>query len=200
MNQTDSIWTDAARFMLDQLLEDSRLYKTGSNYKALLDFIVRLRNFVSFNAFLQIQKPGLHRAASARDWRKTFGRSIKDAARPLLILWPFEPVALVYDLMDTEGDPMPTGISAFAATGTIDPFALEHLVRLLNRKSIAWNKVDASDQTLPGATETPDAHSMGAHLQTMVNALFAECARHLREVWLFGHGGSTGRLGPTMAS
>ena len=51
MNQTDSIWTDAARFMLDQLLEDSRLYKTGSNYKALLDFIVRLRNFVSFNAF-----------------------------------------------------------------------------------------------------------------------------------------------------
>ena len=72
--------------MLDQLLEDSRLYRKGSDYKNLLDFVVRLRNFAPFNALLlQIQKLGLNHAASARDWRETFGRTINDGARPLLI-------------------------------------------------------------------------------------------------------------------
>ena len=92
------IETDAARSMLDQLLDDSRLYRKGADYQNLLDFVVRLRNFAPFNALLlQIQKPGLNHAASARDWRENFGRTIKEDARPLLILWPFGPVALVYD-------------------------------------------------------------------------------------------------------
>ena len=59
MNQPDLSETDVARSLLDQLLEDSRLYKTSADYKALLDFVVRLRNFAPFNAMLlQIQKPG----------------------------------------------------------------------------------------------------------------------------------------------
>ena len=128
----NSTETDIARSMLDQLLEDSRLYRKGSDYKNLLDFAVRLRNFAPFNAMLlQIQKPGLNHAASARDWFETFGRTIKDGARPLLILWPFGPVALVYDLMDTEGEPIPTGVAAFAATGVIDQLALARFERIL---------------------------------------------------------------------
>lgn len=56
--------TEAARSLLDQLLEDSRLYTQSADYKALLD----LRNFAPFNAMLlQVQKPGLSYAASARD-------------------------------------------------------------------------------------------------------------------------------------
>ena len=133
--------------MLDQLLEDSRLYRKGSDYKNLLDFVVRLRNFAPFNALLlQIQKPGLHHAASARDWRETFGRTIKDGARPLLILWPFGPVALVYDLMDTKGDDLPAGVAAFAASGGVDHLALERFAQLIAKKNIAWNKVDAGDR------------------------------------------------------
>ena len=61
-----------------------------------------------FNAMLlQVQKPGLTYAASAADWRLRFGRKPKEGARPLLILWPFAPVALVYDVMDTEGEDLP---------------------------------------------------------------------------------------------
>ena len=147
MNQPNPIETDAARSMLDQLLEDSRLYRKGPDYQNLLDFVVRLRNFAPFNALLlQIQKPGLHHAASARDWRETFGRTIKDGARPLLILWPFGPVALVYDLMDTEGPDMPDGIAAFSATGVMDDMALERFSHLMTKKNIAWNKVDAGDR------------------------------------------------------
>jgi rhodanese-related sulfurtransferase len=79
--------------LLDQLLADSRLYRTGKDYRALLDFVIRLRNFAPFNAMLlQVQKPGLMYAASRLDWLERFNRTVKDGARPLLILWPFGPV------------------------------------------------------------------------------------------------------------
>lgn len=99
--QQDLYETDAVRSLLDQLLEDSKLYTKSKDFEELLDFVVRLRNFAPFNAMLlQVQKPGLSYAASARDWRERFGRFPKEGARPLVILWPFGPVALVYNLLD----------------------------------------------------------------------------------------------------
>lgn len=165
--------------MLDQLLEDSRLYHKGSDYQNLLDFVVRLRNFAPFNALLlQIQKPGLHHAASARDWRENFERTIKDGARPLLILWPFGPVALVYDLIDTDGDELPNGIAAFAATGVIDELALERFARLIAKKNIDWNKVDTGDrkagsiERLTVAQSLPSADiSASADLENAIDEL-----------------------------
>lgn len=98
--------TETTRSLLDQLLRDSRLYTKSKDYQDLLDFVIRLRNFAPFNAMLlQVQKPGLRYAASANDWR--FGRVLTEGARPLLILRPFGPVALVYDVMDTEGEDLP---------------------------------------------------------------------------------------------
>jgi hypothetical protein len=95
MEQQDLFETEAARSLLDQLLEDSRLYTQSKDYKDLLEFVVRLRNFPPFNAMLlQVQKPGLRYAASALDWRECSGRTPKEHARPLLILWPFGPVAI----------------------------------------------------------------------------------------------------------
>ena len=86
--QQELFETDAARSLLDQLLTDSRLYTRTKDYKELLDFVIRLRNFAPFNAMLlQVQKPGLRFAASAVDWRDRFDRQPKEGARPLLILW-----------------------------------------------------------------------------------------------------------------
>lgn len=117
VGQTDFVDTEAARSLLDQLLADSRLYRTGKDYRALLDFVVRLRNFAPFNALLlQVQKPGLLYAASSRDWLDRFNRTVKDGARPLLILWPFGPVALVYDVADTAGEPLPDGLQHLPPT------------------------------------------------------------------------------------
>jgi hypothetical protein len=121
MDQQEFIETTASRSLLDQLLADSHLYTQSKDYKELLDFVVRLRNFAPFNAMLlQVQKPGLSYAASALDWRARFGRTIKEGARPLLILWPFGPVALVYDVQDTEGKPLPQDVAFFFAQGAID--------------------------------------------------------------------------------
>ena len=129
----------AARSLLDQLLTDSRLYTKSRNYKQLLDFVVRLRNFAPFNAMLlQVQKPGLRYAASAHDWRMRFRRTPMEGARPLLILWPFGPVALVYDVMDTEGEELPRDVAAFFAQGSIDAGRLTSFAPLMRRKKIEW--------------------------------------------------------------
>lgn len=147
VRQMDLFETEAARALLDQLLEDSRLYTKSKDYKDLLEFVVRLRNFAPFNAMLlQIQKPGLSYAASARDWAERFGRLPKKGARPLLILWPFGPVALVYDVMDTEGSPLPQDVSSFFAQGIIDDSRISSFLRLMKRKGIEWLYVDAGDQ------------------------------------------------------
>ena len=51
---------DPSRSLLDELLQKSKLYHHSTGYRALLDFVVRLRNFAPFNAMLlQLQKPGL---------------------------------------------------------------------------------------------------------------------------------------------
>lgn len=137
---------ESARALLDQLLQDSRLYKSSEDYRALLAFVVRLRNFAPFNAMLlQIQKPGLRYAASARDWRERFGRKPKEAARPLLILWPFGPAALVYDVVDTDGAQAPEDVQCFVAKGEVDGVTVRALANPLRRARIEVIWIDSGD-------------------------------------------------------
>ncbi|HKN11236.1 MAG TPA: ImmA/IrrE family metallo-endopeptidase [Pseudomonadota bacterium] len=144
--QGDLFEVEATRTLLDALLTDSRLYHRTEDYKALLDFVVRLRNFAPFNAMLlQVQKPGLTYAASAADWRIRFGRKPKEGARPLLILWPFAPVALVYDVMDTEGRDLPADVASFFARGPIRELEIGRFRELTNNKNILWADLDAGD-------------------------------------------------------
>lgn len=146
MSQLDLFETSEARTLLDQLLTDSQLYTKSDDYKELLKFVTKLRNFAPFNAMLlQVQKPGLSYAASARDWRERFNRYPVEGVRPLLILWPFGPVALVYDEQDTEGDPLPKGVHPFAAQGQIDETRMGDFKKLLLKKSIDCKWFDGGD-------------------------------------------------------
>lgn len=135
-----------ARRLLDQLLADSRLYKDSASYKELLSFVTKLRNVAPFNAMLlHLQRPGITHVASAHDWDTRFGRRPKENARPLLILWPFGPVATVYDVQDTEGDELPEDAFAFPASGRITADKIKSFEELLSKKHIDWNWVDAGD-------------------------------------------------------
>jgi len=143
---------DVARALLDQLLSDSKLYRGSESYKKLLEFVIRLRNVAPFNAMLlQLQKPGLTYAASARDWREEFNRGIKEDARPLIILWPFGPVATVFDILDTYdlSDPdnvtLPEELSAFFASGEISATQINGFIPKLLKKGIDWQWFDKGD-------------------------------------------------------
>jgi hypothetical protein len=134
--QQDLFETEGVRSLLDQLLEDSKLYTKSKDFKELLDFVVKLRNFAPFNAMLlQAQKPGLSYAASARDWRERFGCHPKEGARPLIILWPFGPVAFVYDVLDIEGGRLPEDVASFIARGEINEAHLKSFAPLLQKKN-----------------------------------------------------------------
>lgn len=138
--------TEAARSLLDHLLAESKLYKTSKGYWELLQFTQRLRNFAPFNAMLlHLQKPGLTYAASASDWSALFGRSPKLDARPLLILWPFGPVALVYDVLDTEGRELPQDVQSFFAHGEITADRFAGFYPKLERKNIECAEFDGGD-------------------------------------------------------
>jgi len=92
---------------------------------------------------LQIQKPGLQWAASENDWLTRFNRSVKDGSRPLLILWPFAPVAFVYDVTDTEGTPLPDDVMyPFLAHGPITPEVFDGFLRRLAKKGIEVIQID----------------------------------------------------------
>lgn len=137
---------ESTRSKLDVLLEESRLYTRSKDFKDLLAFVIKLRNFAPYNAMLlQVQKPGLSYAATAEDWRRRFKRKPKEGARPLLILWPFGPVSLVYDVMDTEGAPLPQDVATFYSVGLIDDARLESFRLRMAEKHIEWVKMDAGD-------------------------------------------------------
>jgi len=68
---------------------------------------------------LHIQKLGLSYAARPQDWRNRFKRYPKRHARPLLVLRNFGPVDFVYDILDTEGEPLPDSAFAFPTAGNV---------------------------------------------------------------------------------
>lgn len=211
INQQDlfEFETEAARSLLDQLLDDSRLYRSSDDYLELLDFVVKIRNFAPFNAMLlQIQKPGLSYAASALDWRERFNRFPKRDARPLLILWPFGPVALVYDIEDTEGDPLPANTSFFQASGDITKLHMLHFLQLMERKGIKHDYFDYGDlragsievlQKPPAKmdkeskTAQPSKYLMRLNRNHTPNVQFSTLAHELGHLFL-GHLGFDGRL------
>lgn len=134
------------RSLLDQLLEDSRLFKSSQGYFDLLEFIARMRNFAPFNALLlQIQKPGLQFAASKHDWRERFQANVKEGARPLLILWPFGPVALVYDVVDLVGGNIPVDAHAFVAKGAITEEIITAFIGKMESRNIVVGITDSGD-------------------------------------------------------
>ena len=190
---------DPSRSLLTDLLEKSKLYHHTTGYKGLLDFVVRLRNFAPFNAMLlQLQKPGLRFAASEYDWKQCFDRTIKEGARPLIILWPFGPIALVYDVDDTEGPELPEDVAqAFRATGvmTTEHFAdfTRRLLQLgIDLKSIAYGDGRAGHIEIGRRSEDAKVrpqYRIRVNERHDANVRFATLAHELAHLYL-------GHLGP----
>ena len=95
---------------VDEVFETSRSSRHPSDYLTLLNFISRFPHYSPLNTFLlYTQNPSASLVATAGTWMKIHNRRPIRGARPLIILAPMSPVVFVYDIADTEGDPVQLG-------------------------------------------------------------------------------------------
>ena len=146
------------RAIIDQLIADTRLYDTAAAVMELLTFSTRLRHLAPFNAMLlHIQKPGLTYAARPSDWWSRFQRRPKPHARPLVVLRNFGPVEFVYDVLDTEGKPLPDSAFAFPTMGTVPAYWIADAERRLAAANIVLVPLDRGD-AMAGHASCPKPH------------------------------------------
>jgi hypothetical protein len=123
VNFNESERNETDRKVLDELFDKVKSYRSSAEYKDLLDFIVRFPKLSPFNAFLiRTQNKGVNYVLNAKNWQKKYKRTIKDYARPLVILVPFGPVDFVYDIADTNGTKIPEELTnPFKTKGELSP-------------------------------------------------------------------------------
>jgi hypothetical protein len=92
---------------IDEMFAASSFYRNSQEFLKLLNFIAHFPNYSAFNCFLlYTQNPSISYVATARIWTRKFRRRLKIDAKPLLILAPMAPVRFLFDIKDTEGEPI----------------------------------------------------------------------------------------------
>ena len=100
---------------IDALMRQTAAYRTSTDFQEMVSFMANFRDYAPFNNMLvRVQNPSCSFYATQRDWGDRFKRSLKEDARPMLILAPMHPVLLVYDLDQTDGPPLPEELRKFA--------------------------------------------------------------------------------------
>jgi hypothetical protein len=149
-----AVWErDAAKRALDELFTLTHQYKTCVSYQELLRFVARFQLYSPFNAMLvHVQMPGARFVASPHRWIRDYGRRIKAAARPLVILQPMGPVMFVFDVSDTEptkdAQPLPPEVEKpfEVRTGSIGG-GLERVIDNAKRDGIRITKSQEGSQS-----------------------------------------------------
>src|SRR4051794_7882086 len=94
----------AAKFTIDELLHRSWKHKNSESFFKFFDFIASFHHYSRFNTMLiYLQNDAVTFFGGTSFWKKKFNRTIKENARPYVILAPMAPVMMVYDVMETEG-------------------------------------------------------------------------------------------------
>ncbi len=135
---------------IESLFTEIGELKKSENFANLLHFVEKFNNYSTFNAFLlHLQKPGSQYVATACRWKSKFNRTVKPGARPLVILKPHGPIQLVFELGDTEGDPVPEEIlHPFKTEGQkIKEETFETLLFNLERNGIRFTLADQGSQS-----------------------------------------------------
>lgn len=191
------------RALVDQLIADTHLYDTAEAIKDLLEFTVRLRNIAPFNAMLlNIQKPGLSFAARPKDWWDRFRRRPKLYARPLVVLRNFGPVEFIYDILDTEGEPLPEAAFSFPTAGDVPNWWISMVAQKLNGVEINMIHIDRGDYTAGharrltshGDKKRLERFEVGVNQNHSSSSQLVTLAHELAHIFL-GHCGSDEKRG-----
>lgn len=136
----------------DQLIHRSKSYRSSAGFREMIDFMARFQEYAPYNNMLvRLQNPACSFFATEMDWRRRFGRTIKEDARPMVILAPMSPLICVYDISQTEGKPMPAELRSFSQfEGVAAPDVLEHLITNAARHDAIRVDVKDLSTTLSG--------------------------------------------------
>src|SRR4051812_23426783 len=92
---------------------------------------------------IYLQNPLTTYVATESHGLKNFRRTVKEEARPILILAPRTPVLLVYDIEDTEGPPLPAKLEMFGkVSGRFDAAVLQRTLINCGREKIRVERKD----------------------------------------------------------
>lgn len=129
---------EGATGALDELFRLTARWRRCREFLDLLQFVSRFPNYSPFNGFLIfLQRPDATRVATGRAWLQRYRRRLKPTARPILILAPMAPVLFVFDLKDTEGDPVAeTPFASGETHGRLPVRILENTLRNCSRQRI----------------------------------------------------------------
>lgn len=133
---------------LDELFRRSIDIRNGADFKKMLDFVWKFKEYKPFNNLLvYLQNPQCEYFATAKDWKKRFKRTIKPHARPLVILAPMTPVLFVYDIDATIGDTLPKFIEQpYTVFGQFDETHFFNLKSYFPGYNISLNEKPLSKQ------------------------------------------------------
>jgi len=132
------------KLTIDELFNRSLKYRGTQAFFRFYNFIARFSHYSRFNTMLvYVQDESVTFFGGASYWLKKFNRTIKQDARPYVILKPFSPVMLVYDVLQTEGRESAKnflerglGVNPHEVKGTIDPQILKDALEIAKSMGI----------------------------------------------------------------
>jgi hypothetical protein len=187
---------DKSLAALDELFLSVKAYRSSQRYMELMRFICKLPKYSPYNCFLlHTQNPDVSYVATAGQWERRFGRRIKNSAHPLVILAPMSPVLFVFDVVDTEGDPLPKGLlDPFATKGKLREAVWDKTVLNLFRDRIRLlmenmhhTKAGWIMKAQPGDTVSKDKETLTAFYRMQINSTLDRGAQYATLAHELGH-------------
>ena len=108
---------------INDLYNEVLAYREAGKLQDLLKFCARLQTIGAYNAMLvHMQMPGALLVLSRKRWEQEMLRRVTPNARPLIILMPFGPIELVFDVRHTEAIPGAPRRYADKLQALLDPY------------------------------------------------------------------------------
>jgi hypothetical protein len=160
------------KFTIDELFNRSLKFRNSAEFLKFFSFIAKFEHYARYNAMLvYLQNDAVTFFGSSTYWYKRFNRIVKDEARPYIILQPFGPVMLVYDIFDTEGELSPEeflekglGRKPLKVIGKVDHNIYSHAVKVAN------------DFGIPVLIK-PMSYFKGGHVTTVFKGVLEICLK-----------------------
>lgn len=141
---------------IERLFTKVREYYKSENFWTLMNFCAHFKQLSPYNAWMvQLQCPGARYVLTEEAWRKKYNRKLRTYARPIIILLPFGPIGMVFEIADTmpmedvlfppsDEDILSELEKPFLTRGKVDGEMLNRLIHNLSYSGIAFQFFDVA--------------------------------------------------------